>query len=405
MARKITDITHSASRYDILSQTPKNHSEDNYFLKELQEKIIAEWEYRPNRADVEYETRWGEQEWSPLEVVVQSVKSEKGSAISDDCKNLVFRNLSEDRFQVGSRFRFSPDHDLGAADEEKNVWITTNMNRAKMTRSVVVERCNGILGSTYVDSQGVTRFHYEPVIQGKDLSAVSMFYNETAVSPQSQLLVTAQYNRFTRAYKINQRFIVGARYYDDAKGEWVGQVYRVKAINRFYSNQTSVPENVGLLRIYLELTESGAYDDWENRIAYQQEPTVRIDEREGGQSGKKRKCFIAFKTPDVIPTGLTSAPIVFTPVVRDETGKEYPEASRAIVASWSLDNLPPGADGSKFVDFRQANDAAGTTFEISRKKVYLNGDIRITCALDAESSPSGEALDASFGMTMRQQEA
>ncbi len=401
MARKITDITHSASRYDILSQTPKNYSKDNYFLKELQDKIDAEWRYRPNRADVEYETDWGEQEWAPLEVVVQSVKSEKGSAISDDCKNLVFRNLFEDRFRVGNRFRFSPDHDLGAADEEKNIWLTTNMNRAKMTRSVVVERCNGILGSTYVNSQGVTRFHYEPVIQGKDLSAVNLFYNETAVSPQSQLLVTAQYNRFTRAYKINQRFIIGARYYDESKGEWVGQVYRIKAINRFYSNKTNDPEDVGLLRIYLELTESGAYDDWENRIAYQQEPTIRIDDGDGSP----KEYSIAFKTPDVIPTGLTSTPLLFTPVVMDGSGKEYPEASAAIEAKWSLENLPASADGTKFVNFELTRGDGGTTFEISRKKVYLNGDIIITCSLDAGSSPGGEALSASFRMTMRQQEA
>ena len=55
MARKVVDITNSANSYDILSQTPKNYSKDNYFLKELQDKINAEWRYRPNRVDIEYE--------------------------------------------------------------------------------------------------------------------------------------------------------------------------------------------------------------------------------------------------------------------------------------------------------------------------------------------------------------
>lgn len=402
MARKITDYTHSASQYDILSQTPKNYDKKNYFLKELQDKIDAEWAYRPNRADVEYEDEWGGQTWSPIEVVVQTVKSEKGSSISDDCKKLVFRDVSESRFGIGNRFRFSPGYDIGATDGEKNVWLTTNMDRARMTRAVVVERCNGILGSRITTPQGTTEFHYEPVIQGKDLSSVNFSYNETAVSPQSQLLVTAQYNKFTRAYKINQRFIVGARYYDEAKGEWVGQVYRIKAINRFYSNKTNDPEDVGLLRIYLELTESGAYDDWENRIAYQQEPTVHIDD---GGSGAPKEYSISFKTPEVIPTGLTSAPILFTPVVKDADGKEYPEASKSIAVSWSLDNLPPTADKAKFVDFSTGLGESGAAFEVSRKKIYLNGDLRITCSLEAGKAPGGAELKASFSMTMRQQEA
>ena len=147
------------------------------------------------------------------------MKSEKGTTISDDCRKLVFKKLDEKRFKIGSRFRFSPNYVMQALDCEKNTWLVTNMNNVKMTSSVVIERCNGILGSIYKDEQGISQFHYEPVIQGKDLSAVSLFYNQTAVSPQSQLLVTAQYNEFTKSYKINQRFIIGARYFDESKNE------------------------------------------------------------------------------------------------------------------------------------------------------------------------------------------
>lgn len=42
MSRKVINITHSANKYDILSQTPKNYDKDNYFLKELQDKVNAE---------------------------------------------------------------------------------------------------------------------------------------------------------------------------------------------------------------------------------------------------------------------------------------------------------------------------------------------------------------------------
>ena len=71
MARKVVDITNSANSYDILSQTPKNYSKDNYFLKELQDKVNAEWRYRPNRVDIEYENNWGVQTYTPIEVVIQ----------------------------------------------------------------------------------------------------------------------------------------------------------------------------------------------------------------------------------------------------------------------------------------------------------------------------------------------
>lgn len=42
MAHKVSNITNAANKYDLLSQTPKNYSVDNYFLKELQEKVNAE---------------------------------------------------------------------------------------------------------------------------------------------------------------------------------------------------------------------------------------------------------------------------------------------------------------------------------------------------------------------------
>ena len=165
MARKVIDITHSPNKYDILSQTPANYSEDNYFLKELQEKVDADWEYRPNRIDIEYENEWGKQSYSPIQVVVQSVKSEKGQVISDDIRNIVFRNIFERRFEIGSRFRFG---DLPITpqdrDEEKNVWLVVNMNSVNMTSGAVIQRCNGSLGNLIVNSQGVNTYHYEPVV-------------------------------------------------------------------------------------------------------------------------------------------------------------------------------------------------------------------------------------------------
>lgn len=428
MGKKIINITNTPVKYDILSSTPKNYDKHNYFLKELQDKVNAEWEYRPNRVDIEYENKWGEQTYSPIEVVIQYLRSDKGEKFSEDCIRVVFRDILESRFNIGNRFRFSDDFkDIDAnflvdnpEDEEredfqvgneiftvndakdlyKNVWLVSNKDRTSMTSSVVIERCNGILGSTYVDKQGITRYHYEPVLQAATLTSVSMFYNEVAVAPQSQLLIIAQYNKFTRAYKINQRFIIGARYYDEQEKKWVGQVYRVKAINRFYSKSTFDTENVGLLRIYLELTESSVYDDFEKRIAYQQDQTLHINTNiETEQAGYS----LVFKTPEYVPTELYSDEITFTPVLINEVGQEFPEYTKNIQVEWELENLPSTIDKSIYIDFNKKYDENNNFigFSVKRNRIYLNGDLIIKCIIPKEDAPIDDNMELSFRLVVR----
>lgn len=383
MSRKVINITHSANKYDILSQTPKNYDKDNYFLKELQDKVNIEWRYRPNRVDVEYEDRWGESTYKPLEVVVQSVLSEKGTAVSNDIRRLVFRNILEDRFNLGNRFRFSEDYDITKADIDKNVWLVINLNKVNMTSSVIVERCNGTLGSTYLDEQGITQYHYEPVVQSMDLTAVNFFYNQTLISPQSQLVVIAQHNEFTRNYKINQRFIIG---YD--------KIYRIKAINKFYSSSTYNPEDVGLIRMYLEVTEdTSEYDDFKHRIAYQGDiSTVHISEN--------KEYNLVFSTPvDNFPTSLhDNDPVTFTPAVKDQDGNYITLDPSAYHVEWDLENLPAGVSKEAFVSVTMDGNTGAFTCE--RERIYLRGSMIITVTVDAEHSPSGEELSVSIPLTL-----
>ena len=74
------------------------------------------------------------------------------------------------------------DDDLSEEDKIKNVWLTTNQNSANLTSSVVIERCNGIFGSVYKDKQGISHYHYEPVIQGRDLSSNSFFVKGISIA-------------------------------------------------------------------------------------------------------------------------------------------------------------------------------------------------------------------------------
>lgn len=380
MSRKVINIVHSATRYDILSQTPKNYNKDNYFLKELQDKVNAEWAYRPNRVDVEFENQWGEQTWSPLEVVVQSVLSEKGTAISNDTRRLVFKNILEDRFNIGNRFRFSDDYNLSAADEAKNVWLVSNLNKTSMTSSVVAERCNGTLGSLYDNGDGTVSYHYEPVIQGRELTSVNFFYNETLISQQSQLLVIAQHNKYTKAYKINQRFIVG---YD--------KVYRIKAINKFYNNSTNIPkkkdgekefaDDVGLIRIYMEITESSERDDFENRIAFNQEWHNLAPQVEEGEY------VIALESPEVIPSFLGADAVIFTPVLK-QNGNTIDNVAFTLEAQ--IDGVE---DVSQYVEITEENGS----YTVQKVRNYRKDALKLKWSVMAPNNETVE-LEYSFAL-------
>ncbi len=364
MSRKVINITHSATKYDILSQTPKNYNKDNYFLNELQHKVNAEWNYRPNRVDVEFEQGKGTWDWHPLEVVVQSVLSEKGSAISNDTRRLVFKNILEDRFNIGDRFRFSEDYDLSAEENAKNVWLVSNLNKVSMTSSVIVERCNGTLGSLWDNGDGTVSRHYEPVIQGKDLTSVNFFYNETLISPQSQLLIIAQHNEYTRQYTINQRFIIG---YD--------KVYRIKAINKFYSNSTKNPEDVGLLRIYLEIVETSEKDDFKHRIAYNNKVyEVAPDPEEGAEYR------VAFKEPKLVPEVLGSAPVTFIPLLK-KGNEAIPDTS------FALDLSIEGVDNpSEYVALAQEGDQ----YIITKVKNYRKAKLQLVWSTTTPDNQTAE---------------
>ena len=90
----------------LFSQTPPNFVEPNYYLKSLQMKVDADWPYRPNRKWIEEEKEAGTELYEPLEVVIQSVKNDKGEAVSDDWYRLVFKDCRRQN-QVGYRDRKS----------------------------------------------------------------------------------------------------------------------------------------------------------------------------------------------------------------------------------------------------------------------------------------------------------
>ena len=262
----IMDNSNVKDPYYLITQTPPNLVKDNYYLHELQEKVDADWEYRPNRVWIEKEDGIGVEKYSPIEVVIQTVKNDKGETVSDDWRNIVFRDIKYPH-RIGMRYRFSYDFDLKEPDIDKSVWIALNQNSVSPTASQVICRCNGTIKSIWEDhgNCGKTSVHEEPVIQTTKLTSANFLYNEVAVDPKGQLIIIAQHNKYTEQYYINQRFVIG---YD--------RVYKVTNIIKTDSLATYKVKDVGVMRIYLEMDQIGELDDMENRLAYNgrhEEPT------------------------------------------------------------------------------------------------------------------------------------
>ena len=244
--------------YKTISQTPKNYSKYNYYLHTLQDKIDADWKYRPNRVDVEEQgiEDWGTDKYTPIEVVIQTLKNDKGETVSDDLYRLVFKDCHRQN-KVGYRYRFSYEFDPTEPDNKKNIWIGLNQTTMSPTSSQVVCRCNGNIGSIYTDENGQTSYHYEPVIQPSKLSNPMFDYSEVAIDPDGSMTLIAQYNKYTKQYYINQRFIIGT-----------DRVYKINNIIKSDSRTTFDMEDVGIMRIYLAMDQTGKLDNFETRIAY-----------------------------------------------------------------------------------------------------------------------------------------
>ena len=363
MANKVTDISNSsATSYTTISKTPKNRNHGNFFLKELQDKYDAEWQYAPNVVTVEYEQTWGKEDFGPIEVRDQKPRSDKNKAFSDDLKRLVFRDIFEKRFRIGSKFRFNEVFDDDTVpNEAKDIWLVTNMVYANPNTSVVVTRCSGKLGFRMKDEQGISYTYYEPAIMNTDLKRVAFHYNQTTIAPESELIVVVQHNDRTSHFYVNQRFVIG---YD--------QVYRIKGLDKFYSDQTYNPYSAGLITLYMELTEQSPKDVFgEEGLAYTQHHEIVMEREVSPEQGHLR---LAWDLPTEIPPELTSEPVRFKAVL-----KEGETPLRANVNyTYELLNLPEGVSAEKYVDFKVLEDGS---FSISRKKRYMNGNIRITASV------------------------
>lgn len=246
-----TSSTLDTSMY-LKANLAKNKVGKNYYIENLQEKRSQDWFMRYNVVDIEEELQKQCEYtkevpfYTPIEVVIRSVKSEKGQDLGTDWADIAFEDLFHEN-NIGSRYRFSNDfHKMGdlskLTEEEKyyntSIWICINKNPIKAGNNCVIRRCNssiGMVGSPTLEYSDIEEVHYEPIILENDLKYISFYYNMTTVIPQAEWYATMQCNYFSNCIKINDRVVFGGV---DLQDKQNNAVYKVKAIVKASSNTT-----------------------------------------------------------------------------------------------------------------------------------------------------------------------
>lgn len=283
-----TDIVDS-SIY-LKAKLKNNMVGDNYYIENLQAKRDSDWEYRYNVVDIEEELHKQTSYsinlplYTPIEAVINSVKSDTGEDLGIDWASLSFKDLNHHN-EIGSRYRFDYGENGGMMDlcsmseEEKYyktcVWLGINKSPIHPGNSLMVRRCNaniGLVGSPNRSYDNITEIRYEPVILESELKYISMYYNETITLPSAEWYLIMQLNYFTNFIKINDRFILGGVSLIDRANN---TVFKVKSVMKSTSFKTfselgsDEVSNVPLLYLALDRDLIDEADNFETRIANQ----------------------------------------------------------------------------------------------------------------------------------------
>lgn len=299
----VIDTTNLTNSSMILkSRLDKNMSIKNHYLNDLQAKRDQDWEFRYNVVGIEEEKekQIGYSDllpvYSPIDVVIRSVKDENGKDLGTDWAQLSFKDLKY-KTEVGRRFRFSLDFpDMSLMSEEDkyydtSVWIDINESPLKVGASCLARRCNSsiaILGSPTGKPENANEVRYEPVVVDSELKYMQLYYNQTLVVPQSELYLTAQMNYFSNCIKINDRIILGSVDTNELENN---SLYKVKAVIKCASTKTFVKEgdngirDISLVVLALDKDTVADEDNFVKRIP-KNAPIYLIPEKEQNESNE-----------------------------------------------------------------------------------------------------------------------
>lgn len=345
----------------------KNLSKDNYYLKMLQDKIDYEWYYRYNVVDIEEEKAFGSEQYKPIEVVIQSVYSEKErKTLSDDWRKIIFRDIKYPT-ERGGRYKFSLDFDNPELqDIDKSIWLTVNDNSTAPDNGIILRRCDT---NVVIVSQDGTDIHREPAIIEDDFKYVNFYYDETITIAQAEIYLIMQYNKYTKNIVINDRFIIGPV---DLQDKQNNQIFRVKAIRKFRNSSTFKDGDEKIIFLALDKDDLGPQedDDLRTRVVVNS-PYYIKEELEDEHTDKQYHIEVVTQDNDKYDSRL------LLNKKRDFSCCLYNENDERIDVDFDITvDLLSTDNDIYYYEFIKKNS---NEFSIYNKKMYIKDKLKISC--------------------------
>jgi len=397
---------------------------ENYYIENLQDKRNEEWEYRYNRVWIEEELHKqitytnALPDYSPIDVVIGNVKSNKGEDLGTDWAEISFKDLKYQNW-LGDRYRFSldfPDMRNMTEEEKKyqtSIWLSINKTPITAGNQALLRRCNTsfpILGYENRDRRKTrTReVHLEPVVLETDLKYIQIYYNLAVPVPQAEWYATMQLNYFTNSIKINDRFIFGTL---DNEVRENNAVYKVKAVvkstttHTFTQDSNDELESTPLLLVALDKDAISPQDNFQTRIANNAPiyliPSVNKEEPEIEVKPKKKAAPEESSVPsEVIKYSLKDAtPVVDTILLGHNQNYKLTllRDGKPIDAKFNyqfkLTNKKE-SDWPKYFNFKEESDG----FTVTNLKTWQGGVLEVNASYNIPDSD--KVIERKYSITL-----
>lgn len=251
---RINDTTNHVNTTMLFkSKLTKNFSNDNYWIESLQNKVDKTWFFATDVVDIQEEIdtynnkgyRVAKPSYKDIEVRITSAYDETGNKLSNDYKNIIFKDIQHDQL-LGRKYLFNVDDFASDDPTAKCTWLDFNFDTVKINSNSIIRRCNCQLGMLV---QNNTTEWYEPAVLDYNPQYTISYFNDVLNTPKSETYVYVQFNEYTKSIKMSDRFILGALDFDDKSNN---AAYKVKEVFKVGAKYTSNPNSIPMLVLALE---------------------------------------------------------------------------------------------------------------------------------------------------------
>ena len=251
---KIQDTTNHVNTTMLFkSKLTKNFQNDNYWIEGFQNKVDKAWNFATDVVDIQEEIdnyntqgyRVGKPNYRNIEVRIMSAYDETGNKLSNDYKNIVFKDVRHKQL-LGRKYLFDVEDFTSSDSQTKCTWLDFNFDTIRLGSNGIIRRCNCQLGMLINNN---TTEWYEPAVLDYNPQYTISYFNDVINTPKSETYVYVQFNEYTKNIKMSDRFILGALDFEDISNN---SVYKVKEVFRVGAKYTTDPNSIPMLVLALE---------------------------------------------------------------------------------------------------------------------------------------------------------